>query len=278
LVPSVASRPWCWYHHTNRAPSSYPPRLPLRLVTCRSQTCRPAVSKRIMCMVLHGLDAPPQSGPVLQSPRRVSSRTPPLLSAWTSCRSTPAKLVGVPVRRSAQSSLPRCTRLSVPSQASQEPPAGVAAIAIGNGSVSPSPPYPMTRLPILTSVTFAAGVAALLRPQAPAAFGAAGAAVVLEAAGGAAAAGGRAAAGALGVDSGAATLLDLSPVDRSAADQGSASRLPASAGRTRAASAAAATVPSTIANTASRKAGERRLRCLAGGCASVRGSMCSPVH
>ena len=33
------------------------------------------------------------------------------------------------------------------SQASQDPPDGVAAMAIGNGSVSPSPPYPVTFTP-----------------------------------------------------------------------------------------------------------------------------------
>lgn len=33
FLPSVASRPWCWYHQMNRAPSSYPCLPPVRLVT-----------------------------------------------------------------------------------------------------------------------------------------------------------------------------------------------------------------------------------------------------
>src|SRR5690349_8562374 len=195
-----------------------------------------------MCMVLHGLDDPPHSGPVGQLPRRVSSRTPPLLSAWTSCRSIPAKLVGVPVRRSSQPSLPRYTRPSVPSQASQDPPAGVAAIAIGSGSVSPSWPYPVTRLPSLTSVIFVVGAAAAFLPQGPAAFAAGfgAAAVVLEATGGTAEADGSGTAAAAGATPGAEE-----PLDGLSADQGSVNRLPASAGSTRAARAAAATVPRT---------------------------------
>ena len=115
-------------------------RLPLRLVTCRSQTCWPELSKRIMCMVLHGLEAPPHSGPVLavapageQQHAAVAVGLDVLQVDAGEAGGRADQVVGAV--ELAQVDLP-----SVPSHASQEPPAGVAAIAMGSGSVSPSWP------------------------------------------------------------------------------------------------------------------------------------------
>src|SRR4051794_41890912 len=128
-----------------------------------------------MNILLRGLDVPPQSGPVWQSPLRVSSSTPPVASACTSCRSMPVNVVGLPISLSSQPSLPRWTRASVPSQASHEPPDGVAAIAIGSGSGATPAPEPVTAGPALTPVTRAAGDAPTGAAQGPAGHRAGGA-------------------------------------------------------------------------------------------------------
>ncbi|CAI7981107.1 hypothetical protein FRAHR75_90015 [Frankia sp. Hr75.2] len=125
------------------------------------------LSRRTIHMVLVGLDVPPHSVPLPCGPGRVSRTTTPSASALTSCRSTASRDVGVPTSWSPQSSLPRRTLESVPSQASHDPPPGAAAIAVGRGSVSPCGAKLTAGDPRPTSVIFVAGEAPDVRPQSP---------------------------------------------------------------------------------------------------------------
>jgi len=94
-------------------------------------------------------------------PRRLRRRRRPEIH--------PGRPKGVPTRWSSRSSSATCTRASVPSQAGREPPDGIAAMTVGNGSVSPSPPCEATEEPTSTSVTTTSGAVQLptVREQAP---------------------------------------------------------------------------------------------------------------